>query len=94
MGLSGKNNSTLLGDLELLIAELCTDWGFCNQLMAKDLLQGDQRVTASDFADAVLHAEGMNPEHEPNWRRRISRRFADRYGSSISSAEYTHLKSN
>lgn len=94
MGLNGKNKLTLIGDLELLIAELCTDWGFCNQLTPKDLLQSDQRVAASDFADAVLQAEGMNPEYEPNWRRRISRRFTDRYGSSISSEEYTHLKSN
>jgi len=44
MALSGKNKSTLVGDLELLIAELCTDWGFCNQLRPQDLLQSNQRV--------------------------------------------------
>lgn len=89
MGPSGKNKDSLEGDLQLLLAELCTQWGFCNRLSPQDLLDEQHTITASEFADALLSAEGMNPEHEPKWRRRIRALFTERYGESISLNTYT-----
>ena len=87
---SRKRGETLEADLDVLIGDLCTEWGFCNQLSASDLLAAGAAVEADGFAAAVLRAEGMDPELEIAWRRRIRRAFADRYGrSEICERSYT-----
>lgn len=76
-------------DLNVLIGDLCGEWGFCNQLTAGDLVADGRTLTASEFGDAVLKAEGMDPELEIQWFRRIKRSFIDRYGcEAISSEDY------
>jgi hypothetical protein len=86
---SSKRGDTPEADLDLLIGDLCTSWGFCNQPSAADLLGAGGAVEADAFAAAVLRAEGMDPELETSWRRRIRRAFADRYGrSQISERSY------
>ena len=39
-------------------------------------------VTSKEFAHEVLRAEGMDPEHEVQWVRRIVERFVGHFGSS------------
>ena len=37
-------------------------------------------LSADEFANLVLEAEGMNPEREIEWFRRIRDRFIERFG--------------
>ncbi|MDH3196385.1 MAG: hypothetical protein OEL78_08745 [Hyphomicrobiales bacterium] len=84
MAWSRKRKPALSDDLKILLDDLCTQWGFCNHLTAEDLISERQGLTAEAFARAVLRAEGMNPEHEIEWMRRIRAKFIERYGSSVS----------
>lgn len=88
MAFTNKRRTELKDDLGLFMADLCTEWGFCNALTPEDLVRVGHTLTASEFADAVLRAEGMNPEYELNWRRRITRLFTDRYGVETSPEEH------
>ena len=60
----------------------CIDWGFCIQPDAQIRLLNSQYLEADDFARSILVAEGMDPDIEISWRRRIRRRFTDQFGSS------------
>jgi hypothetical protein len=44
----------------------------------------DKFLSATEFARAILQVEGMNPEYEANWLRRIEERFVARFGPSVS----------
>lgn len=80
---------TLTADIEVLIGALCTEWGFCNNLSASDLLADQGILDANDFAEAVLGAEGMDPLTNANWQRKIRRVFVERFGqSSVSLHDY------
>ena len=71
-------------DLQGLLDFLCVQWGFCTRLAAADLIQAGTRLQASEFAGAVLRAEGMDPDQNRKWMRRISDLFERRYGPSVS----------
>lgn len=73
---------TMKSSIEKLLSELCVDWGFCIPPDDEIRLLDSQYLEADDFARAILVAEGMNPDYEINWRRRIRRMFTDRFGSS------------
>jgi hypothetical protein len=79
----------LADDLDVLLAKLCVDAGFCNRLRGANLLRGRDVLTADEFACAVLKAEGMAPEGEPKSRQSIARRFLERYGPSVSPESWT-----
>ena len=68
--------------LQRLLDDLCREWGFCARLRAADLLRPDAVLGAGDFAGVVLRAEGMDPETEKRWVRRIADRFTERFGPS------------
>ena len=38
-------------------------------------------LEAEDFANQILIAEGMNPEYEKQWKRKISNKFIEKFGS-------------
>ncbi len=88
---SKKRPPTLIEDLSLLLDDLCSEWGFCNQLTAVEVVDRDGIITAEDFAKSVLEAEGMDPEHEVKWFRQIKRVFTERYGNSVSLQDYGAL---
>src|SRR5262245_28016461 len=69
-----KRKPDLSNDLDLLLDDLCREWGFCNRLTAADLLAQEAPLSANEFARAVLRAEGMNSELETSWMRRIQKR--------------------
>jgi hypothetical protein len=79
-----QKREQLLRDLDLLLGDLCREWGFCNRLSAADLVAAVNVLSDIDFAHAVLRAEKMDPESESKWARRIQGRFDARFGSSIS----------
>lgn len=47
---------------------------------------------AADFAEAVLVAEGMNPEYEAKWFRAIACEFTKRYGELATQENYDYEK--
>ena len=71
-----------------LLRELCVDWGFCIPPADADRIAGSERLEADEFAAEVLRAEGMVPEYEAKWFRRIKRRFTDRFGISVSVEDF------
>jgi hypothetical protein len=88
-GFTRKRGGTLAADLDLLLGDLCAKWGFCNRLTGTELASLTDGLTPDAFADAVLRAEGFSePSLELDWRRKLERLFADRYGASVSSADY------
>jgi hypothetical protein len=57
--------------------------GFCSHLTAKELVTAGKALTGTEFAQAVLRAEKMNPDYEPTWTRRIREEFSARFGRSF-----------
>jgi hypothetical protein len=86
-----KCKATLPEDLDHLLGDLCVEWGFCNRLDGKELIRRNWELTPSAFAAAVLTAEGMNPELERAWRRKLEAKFAERYGRAVSPESYSVL---
>jgi hypothetical protein len=92
-GMCGKRKHDLSDDLGLLLGNICSEWGFCNRLTAEGLVTAGKPLGATEFARAVLRAEGMNPDHEANWVGRIEERFVVRYGLSVSPESFGQLAS-
>ncbi len=81
----GKSEPALLErQVRRLLNELCVDWGFCIPRTDIDRIARSKHLEAGEFAAEVLRAEGMVPENEANWLRRIKQRFTRRFGSSVS----------
>jgi hypothetical protein len=88
-GFSSARAPSVAADLDLLLGDLCARWGFCNRLAGIDLLDSNGSVTADDFAEHVLLAEGMDPSLEIDWRRAMKRVFVARFsGPEVSVATY------
>jgi hypothetical protein len=81
---TGDWREDLSRDLDLLLADVCSKFGFCNRLTGEELLRTHPVLTGDIFAVAVLQAEKMVPEPEKHWRRRIARLFTDRLGDRVS----------
>lgn len=79
----------LVGALEILLGDACVKLGYCsNRLSGEDLLGERRRVDGDSFALAVLIAEGMNPELEKKQYRTLKKLFCDRFGETVSEADY------
>jgi hypothetical protein len=90
---SEKRRDDLAGDLDILLGDLCTLWGFCNRLSGASLVRDHQSLTAELFATAVLRAEGWSADHHGDWHGRIMRAFVDRYGRVVSQTDFVPLSS-
>ena len=60
--------------------KLCTEWGFCLPADKISELSKLKDPEAPEFARLVLEAEGMNPETELAWFRKIRNRFTEQFG--------------
>jgi hypothetical protein len=80
---SEKRCEDLAGDLDILLGDLCTRWGFCNRLTGTGLVRNHDYLTLGSFATAVLIAEGMNPDLQISWHRKIREVFRRRYGEAF-----------
>ena len=62
-----------------LLEELCTELGHCSA--ARDQARFESLVGrgADAFADAVLAAEGINPEHDKEARRELRSFVGERF---------------
>lgn len=86
--ISDRRGATLADDLQILLGDLCKSRGFCSAHI-RDVITGDELLTAEKFAHAVLLAEGWpDPESEYEYRPQFIRLFTERYGPSISAQDY------
>ena len=67
--------------------ELCIDWGFCIPRKDAESMSKKRSYSADQFAYDLLLAEGFIPENEVEWRRRIRRRFTEKFGCEALTSE-------
>ena len=60
-----KDTPPMERELIYLLEDLCVKWGFC--IPDSDKVSKSKCYSAEKFAEDVIIAEGMNPEHEPGW---------------------------
>jgi hypothetical protein len=85
---SHLRGKTLVEDLDLLLADLCSQWGFCSP-SAQDIAADHNVLTPDSFATAVLGAEGWpEPEKVWVWRVELTKVFSARYGPRVSPEDY------
>ena len=89
MGLKQERADNLADDLDLFLTELADKWNYVNDLRGEDIVAGKLPVTALNFANAILIADGLKPDNEPNLVRQIKRKFIQRYGLQVSPDTYT-----
>ena len=82
------NAFKLQKDILRLIDWLCVEWGFCISSSASQSIADTQKINADSFAREVLKAEGMNPDYEVEWMRKIKRRFVDEFGTDSVDIDY------
>lgn len=71
----------LNNEVEYLLYDLCVEWGFCIPPEDAKRIAQSANLNAEDFACQVLEAEGMNPEYEKQWKRKISNKFIAQIGN-------------
>jgi hypothetical protein len=76
-------------DLRDLLHWLCVEWGFCIPPNDRDRIATSQQLDAATFAAEVLLAEGLNPECERSWVRKIKHRFVEQFGEVVSASDYS-----
>ena len=76
-------------DLGDLLTKLCVEWGFCIPPSDFHRIAASQCLDAAEFATEVLRAEGLDPEYELQWFRKIKRRFVEQFGESVSAKDYS-----
>ena len=76
--------------LDDLLNVLCVEWGFCIDQEFVEEIQNSRHITADDFARSVLEAEGMNPELETVFRRKIRKQFSERFGNELSEDDFNN----
>ena len=69
--------------IEKLLNYLCVEWGFCIDQESINILKTSQQLEADEFACAVLKAEGMDPDMEIEWKRKIRNKFIKHIGSHM-----------
>ena len=88
MPVKQRRAATLAEDLDMLLDEVCAKWQYRNELTGEELIAKKSPVTALDFSRAVLVAEGLKPDNEPNLVRQVKRKFIQRYGLEVSPETY------
>lgn len=70
-------------ELEYLLYDLCVDLGFCIPPNDAERIASTTALEADEFACLVIEAEGMNPEYEKQWRRKIREKFIEKFGNEL-----------
>jgi hypothetical protein len=80
---------TLEKEFRLILDEVARVHGFCDWSYSSPWFHDRDTVTAWEFADFVLIAEGMDPAYETEWRRTLAQAFSERFGrNSIAVSDY------
>lgn len=88
MATQGATGRTLEADLRDLLVRLCVEWGFCIPPKHRNRIVTSAHLEAAEFAAQVLQAEGLDPQIETQWFRKIKNRFVEQFGESVSAADY------
>ncbi len=75
-----KNTPPMEREITYLLYDLCVIYGFCIPPNKADEICKRTHLTADGFANDVIEAEGMKPEYEKQWVRKISGKFRERFG--------------
>lgn len=76
-------------EITYLLADLCVKWGFCIPPISAEQICKKTFLSAEGFAVSVVEAEGLNPEYDVKWVRRIAAKFRERFGvDEISSSTF------
>src|ERR1051326_1423460 len=90
-----KDTPPMERELSFLLYDLCVVWGFCIPPAKAEEIREVSRWSAEKFAISVVEAEGMNPEYEQEWVRKIAERFRERFGAEeISEATFVDRMRN
>ena len=89
-----KRAESLEEDLDVLLADLCIIWGFCNGLTGWELAHDGKTITADGFARAVVSAEELKPHEAETWLPKIRDVFFQRYGADVSKAAFEHSRTS
>lgn len=68
-------------EINYLLADLCVKWGFCIPPNDQIEISKAGYYNSENFAKDIVEAEGMNPEHESKWIKKISEKFKERFGT-------------
>lgn len=78
------------GPFDRLLWDICVGHGFCGSVIdgkpshVCDLIPASGTVTAGQFADLVIQAEGCARD---SWRESLSAKFVEHFGASVVQAE-------
>jgi hypothetical protein len=70
--------------LDKFLNFLCVEWGFCIPPEDRNKFMATKYFEANEFAKLLLEAEGMDPDLDIEWRRKIRNEFTSRFGSELS----------
>lgn len=76
-----KSTPPMERELNYLLNDLCVKWGFCIPPDNQIEISQAEYYTSSDFANDVISSDGMNPDGEKKWLRKISDKFIERFGT-------------
>ena len=77
-----KNLPPLEREFHYLLHDLCVDLGFCIPPEDWERITRVKRINAEDFAVEVVRADGLNPEYEQKWVKKIAERFLEHFGKN------------
>lgn len=75
-----KDTPPMERELNYLLADLCVKWGFCIPPNDWENISKAKAYTKEQFATDVVVAEGMTPEYDSLWVKKIAERFRERFG--------------
>ncbi|MDH3379655.1 MAG: hypothetical protein OEQ39_22235 [Gammaproteobacteria bacterium] len=84
-----RNTPPMEREINYLLYDLCVIWGFCIPPKNAEVLSKRNHISAEEFAIEVIEAEGMNPDYEKKWVRKIADKFRERFGvEKITNSEF------
>ena len=73
--------------VNLALGDACVEVGFCSMPMAQRVeLAQRTRLTATEFAKAVIAGEGMHPDYDTQHQKALERCFISRAGRAVLNA--------
>jgi len=75
-----KDTPPMEREINYLLYDLCVDLGFCINPITAEEISKRTHLTANTFANDVIEADGLNPEYEKQWVRKIENKFRERFG--------------
>ena len=75
-----KDTPPMEREINYLLHDVCVDLGFCIPPVRGEEISKRTHLTAVEFANYVIEAEGMKPEYEKQSVKNIVSKFRDHFG--------------